>query len=242
MGIALLMAESNPSHAALVADRPLRHRSRRDHLRRQLRGRAGERSDHEDPARLTAPASNARFRNLVGNLRARPAAASSTRKVGCLQQAAHSAVRTRRPPVCESRDGWTVRRKARAARSAESSGGSPSAGRPADRSLSSLRDELRRGASARVRRRRFQSGAFTRAATMSVSCPLEHGLGERSSGVSWVRSPSSVVRSHQHREAGGDDRAGSREDHPRAPFAAFHHRAPEARFDAGFDGARVPRA
>ena len=34
-----------------------------------------------------------------------------------------------------------------------------------------------------------------------VSRSLEHGLGERSYGVSWVRSPSSVVWSHQHREA-----------------------------------------
>ncbi len=56
---------------------------------------------------------------------------------------------------------------------------------------------------------------------MSVSCRLEHGLGARSSGVSWVRSPSSVVRSHQLREAGGDDRAGSREGRPRAPSQRF---------------------
>ena len=41
--------------------------------------------------------------------------------------------------------GRTVLRRARAVRSAESSGGTPSAGRPADRSLSSLADESRGG-------------------------------------------------------------------------------------------------
>ena len=106
----------------------------------------------------------------------------------------------------------------------------------------SLGDELRRAASGCVRRRWLRPGVFTHAVTMSVSCRLEHGLGARSSGVSWVRSPSSVVRSHQLREADGDDWAGSREDRPRAPSQRFITEHLNRAWMRASDGARVPRA
>ena len=117
--------------------------------------------------------------------------------------------------------GRTVLRRARAVPSAQSSGGSPSA--------EGLRVRVypvwgRNGGG--VHPWVSAAGGFDPArlpmrSRRSVSCRLEHGLGERSSGVSWVRSPSSVVRSHQLRAAGGDDRAGSREDRPRAPSQRF---------------------